>query len=233
MNRKLTKFTEDVGRNNEALGWLREDAWARTVAEFDERIEGCRARASRKARSNVLDPFNLAAVAAVERLDMDRIMSSVALEQTVRCIGNAVGAFHETLLSRARGWHKGQGYDVGTDPGVSPAAIAELKNKWNTVKATDRPRALERLDDQRRTMPRGTLAYFVEIVPKKPARYCVPSRRTSATAPTLFECDGATFYTLVSGREDALREVLSALMPCIGVDPDVADWLRGLESLPK
>lgn len=225
----MQKFIEEVGANNPALQWLRPGRWEWAIWRLRERIERCRNEASKKAALNVLDPFALASIAAVERYDLPRLLGAIPVAQTARCISQAVGAFHEDLIRSARGWEKGTGCDSKTISGSPFPAIAEMKNKHNTVKKTDRLRAIGVLDEQRKTFPPGTKAYFVEMIPKRPERYCHPVEGY----PKVDVCDGATFYTMVSGRQDAMREVLSAMMPCIEVDSEVADYLRALKTLPE
>ena len=224
----LEQVARDMGEDSEELQWLRPGEWERAVGRLRRTIESCRNEAGSKMVKNVLDPFWLASFASVARLNEARLMSAAMDAHSGRCIANAVGAFHQDVLAGAKGWRRGDGYDMRSDdnrPGG--VVVAELKNKHNTVKKSDRHAAIVKLNTQRQTLPKAR-AYFVEIIPKHPERYC----REVSGMPHTFECDGATFYALVSGRRDALREVLDALMKCLGVEPDVVEYLRKLNVLP-
>ena len=125
--------------------------------------------------------------------------------------------------------HEGGGIDARTIAGAQQPWIAEIKNKHNTVKSTDRKGTIARLDEQRKTFTRGTRAVFVEVIPKKPIRRFQPVPGYRDT----YECDGASFYTLLSFRPKALQEVLLHLNQELGTNPEVISWLMNLRSIPE
>jgi hypothetical protein len=99
--------------------------------------------------------------------------------------------------------------------------IAEVKNKHNTVtgsKLVDVYKGLESLVMPNGQIYKGYTAYYVEIVPKKPVRVNItftPSdpRTSTRCSPNekIRKIDGASFYTLVTGVEDALEQVYNSL----------------------
>lgn len=99
--------------------------------------------------------------------------------------------------------------------------VAEVKNKHNTTKGSDKVAIYKELDDL--VMPKASLykdytAYFVEIIPKKPERYIdffTPSDRKKGARceanPKIKMIDGASFYAMVTGQDDALEKIFKTL----------------------
>ncbi len=80
---------------------------------------------------------------------------------------------------------------------------------------------------------KGYTAYYVTIIPKKPARYnklFTPSNKEKGEKCQLNESirmiDGASFYSLVTGRPDALEELFNHL-------PSIIEKLSGKALLKK
>ena len=226
MSKALEQYTKEVAAS-EALSWLRPGIWVQEVEALRKRLEACRRDGGKKATRNRVDPFNVGAMASVYRHTMDTLTGAIAGQATVKCIANPVGDFHTGLLAGAYGWHRHPGrFDLENDAGGHARMFAEVKNKHNTIKKSDRGDYLHRLDEARKAMGSRWEAALVEIIPAKSERV------VQQPLPGVWVFDGAAFYTNVSGRPNALHEVLDALLPCLGVDPDVADYLRGLDTLP-
>jgi len=99
--------------------------------------------------------------------------------------------------------------------------IAEIKNKYNTVKQSDLIGLysdMEGLVMHKTQKYRGYTAYYVEIIPRKAVRYnqafTPPDRKTGGKAAVnelVRRIDGASFYALASGYENALVQLYEAL----------------------
>ena len=141
--------------------------------------------------------------------------------QAQKTLSNHVGMFHQKFLGSMSGW---QDLEVGKMVDLvnhDKKIIAEIKNKHNTVtgaKLVDVYKALESFVMSNGHIYKDYTAYYVEIVPKKPKRtddMFVPSdNKTSTNCPSnekIRKMDGASFYALVTGVEDALEQVFKAL----------------------
>ena len=119
--------------------------------------------------------------------------------------------------------------------------IAEVKNKYNTVtygKLADQYYSLERLVMPKSSKYRKYTAYLVNIIPKKPERFNVifePSDKDKGAKCPRNELirviDGASFYTLVTGKENAINELYEAL-PSVIEDIFKIDYKQPNFSIP-
>lgn len=210
------------------LDWLRDGEWEGAMLRFHDALAECKARTSTRMKANVVDPFNAAAIAAVHgHQEPATLVSNLIGDAIAKCVSNALGRLHQDLLTGANGWQSETGVDVATVPWRNDLrVVAELKNKFNTMNAANRRAVLAELDAARRARPKGTKAYLVHIVPKHPVR------STTKVQPGIVACDGATFYHLVSGRVDALHEVLVGVSMCLSLPSRVSGYLFELGSLP-
>ncbi len=128
------------------------------------------------------------------------------------------------MLGSANGWENhDRGFDLISE---REQKLAEVKNKHNTMNAANRREIEDGLRSAVRQRPREWTAYLVIVIPKTPERYC------HEIAPNVLETDGASFYELVSGRNNAMHDVLDHLSDNLDVRHNVAAWVRELNSLP-
>lgn len=170
---------------------------------------------------NVIDPFSSLFDAAVSGVDHDTWKNSEMVRQCQKTLTNHIGNLHQKVLGSVTGWQ-----DLGTGGVVDLVCherkiIAEIKNKYNTVtggKLADQYYSLERLVTPKASQYKGYTSYFVNIIPKKPERTDLtfePSDKDKGIKcpknESIRVIDGASFYTLVTGREDALIELYEVL----------------------
>ena len=99
--------------------------------------------------------------------------------------------------------------------------VAELKNKYNTIsggKLADVYYTLEGLVTPKSSLYKGYRGYYVAIIPQTRLRYdktFTPSdKHKGSKCPEnelIREIDGASFYHLVTGRAEALKELYLVL----------------------
>ena len=179
-------------------------------------------KANIEFNKNVIDPFsilfemagfNITSVEAWEKGEKNR--------QSQKTLSNAFGTFHQGVLGRVSGWR-----DLGTGESADIESknnkiIAEIKNKFNTVKGSDLVNTYDHLESL--VMPitskyRGFTAYCAEIIPKpkagKPQKYNIPltpsDKATKTRRPDnekIRRIDGGSFYDLVTGQSNALEDM--------------------------
>jgi len=101
--------------------------------------------------------------------------------------------------------------------------IAEIKNKHNTTKGSDKVRIYDGLAGLLgKKEYRDYKAYYVEIIPKGAIRYDMPfvppdnTTRTRRVAnDNIRQIDGYSFYELATGEKDALKKLYKALPAAI------------------
>ncbi|API86399.1 Eco47II family restriction endonuclease [Francisella uliginis] len=173
---------------------------------------------------NVIDPFASLFDAAVSEVNHETWKNSEKVRQCQKTLTNHIGNLHQKILGNVDGWA-----DLGTGGVIDLVChdrkiIAEVKNKFNTVtgsKLADQYRSLEKLITPKASQYKNYKAYFVNIIPKKPERYDTyfePSDNNSGIRCPQNEnirlIDGASFYTLVTGKKFALQEFYCVL-PCV------------------
>ncbi len=177
---------------------------------------------------NVIDPFAALIESAAFGVNHETWVRSETIRQCQKTLQNHIGDLHQKILGRTPSW---------TDLGVGSVVdlvchdrklIAEVKNKHNTVtggKLADQYYSMERLVTPKASQYKGYTSYFVNIIPKKPVRFDTtfePSDKDKGIKCPKNEqiriIDGASFYSLVTGEEDALADVYKAL-------PDVIEYV--------
>jgi len=105
--------------------------------------------------------------------------------------------------------------------------IAEIKNKHNTIKASDKIGLYDTFKNLvlvKTGKYHDYTAYYVEIIPKNPARcekmFAPSDRKTGHKAPEnerIRQIDGASFYALATGYDNALALLYKALPEAIDI----------------
>jgi hypothetical protein len=189
---------------------------------------------------NVIDPFAALFEIACLHGEFDNWFVSEASRQAQKSLANHVGAFHQKILGSVIGWKDLETGGMVDVENQERKIIAEIKNKYNTLKGSNQIDLYQELESyvmRNGQKYKGYTAYYVEIIPKKPVRYDVPftpsDKKTSskcASNELIRIIDGASFYSLVTGHENALHLVFEAL-PSIfkKINPSLS--INGIESL--
>lgn len=170
---------------------------------------------------NVIDPFLALFEIAGFEIDSSVWLKNEKIRQAQKTLSNHIGMFHQKLLGSFKGWQSlptGEIIDVICH---EKKIIAEIKNKYHTVKGGDKSDLYDKLDDlvmQKKQEYKDYTAYYVEIIPKKPIRYNAPF--TPSISKKGIKCainekiriiDGYSFYALVTGVDNALEQIFNAL----------------------
>lgn len=196
------------------LDWVDEDAlFEVTKASFSKVLQP----ANRKPLPP--DPFTLLAHAVLtgESLATSR---EFELKRAInKTISGNVGYWHQRVLGLAPNWVEtgasGGSIDLRTADGyVHPIfkkpVLAEVKNRFNTIKASDEKNLWDRLDNLARA--NDAVAYVFQIVPKTPEPYDRAWKVSGRNEkPIVRVCDGVSAYSLVFGHQPALWELYMAL----------------------
>lgn len=179
-------------------------------------------KATDEFNNNVIDPFSIIfemsgfGISTVEQWELNE-----KARKAQKTLSNSFGTFHQSIIGKVANW---------TDLGIGNSAdlensasniIAEVKNKYNTVKGSDLVDVYLHLESL--VMPiasrfRNYTAYYVEIIPKKPQMYDIPftpsDRATGQRKPAnprIRKIDGKSFYALATGDPNALPDLYSVL----------------------
>lgn len=177
--------------------------------------------AEKTFNKNVIDPFTTLFDASISGFDQVTWKEAETVRQYQKTLSNSIGNLHQKILGHVDGWEDlgvGSEMDLKND---DLKVIAEIKNKHNTLtggKLAGQYHNLVEKISKKASGYHGYTAYFVNVVPKKPQRRNIPfvpsDPSTGSKVPSRDDVriiDGASFYSLVTGRENALQELYDIL----------------------
>lgn len=139
------------------------------------------------------------------------------LVSITKTMQNAIGLFHQDVLGEVVGWKStgaaGGAIDLhGVSPLTEGSILAEVKMRWNTIKASDEAGVWDDLKHAATIAGKGSNAYVFQIVPQTNDPYDRPWKVSGRVPIERVRCaDGVTAYHLVTGKPTALFELLEAL----------------------
>lgn len=178
----------------------------------------------KELRRNTLDVFSAVLESVLKNISFDEWIEQEKKRQVQKTLQNKIGELHQQILGTLDGIE-----DLGVGGVVdirssSLGIIAEIKNKYNTTKGNHK---IAVYDDLLKILQQDSTisqAYYVEILPKNSRSYNKPftpsDNRTRQRRPenqAIRLIDGQSFYTLVTGNPNALRE-LYRLLPELAVE---------------
>lgn len=200
--------------------------------------EKAKIKAKQKFDRNVIDPFSMLIEMASFRMNSDQWVKSEENRQVQKSLSNDIGILHQKILGSVDGWQDLQTGNVVDLVNQDLKIIAEIKNKHNTLKGSDKfgtYKELEGLIMPKTSIYKDFKAYYVEIVPSTASGYekpFTPSDKKTGTKcdvnPNIIQIDGLRFYKLVTGVDDALEQLFNAL-PQVIKDCKSAINMSGLD----
>lgn len=179
---------------------------------------------------NVIDPFAAIFEMSGFEINFNTWITSETSRQAQKSLQNHIGVFHQNILGYSKGWINMKVGNVIDLVSHENKMIAEIKNKYNTIsggKLSDLYYSLEKLISPKSSIYKGFTAYYVSVIPKKGKRYDKPflpsDKDKGEKCPPndlIREIDGASFYRIATGYENALAELFDIL-------PDVINRCSG------
>lgn len=173
-------------------------------------------RAEKNLHDNVIDPFSATFDAMASEITLEDWIEKEKTRQTQKTLQNAIGGFHEEILGNMNGWsYINNVVDIINE---DKKIIAEIKNKHNTTKGSDKKTLYDNLSNQLNGKYKGFTGYYVEIIPKKQNVYNLPftpsdnlNKGNRNANEKIRVIDGKTFYDLASGTNNALHKLYQVL----------------------
>ncbi|OAV05556.1 Eco47II family restriction endonuclease [Moraxella catarrhalis] len=165
-------------------------------------------------RQNTLDVFSATLESILKGISFDEWIEQEKKRQIQKTLQNKAGDLHQKILGTLSGVQ-----DLGVGGVVDiisqeKSLIAEIKNKHNTTKGNHKIAVYDDLKSVLSSKPEITTAYYVEILPKNGKKYNKPftpsDNKTSQQRPAnefIRQIDGQSFYELLTGNPNALREL--------------------------
>lgn len=169
---------------------------------------------------NGIDPFSAVFDAACQNITLEQWLSFERKRQAQKTLQNALGNFHQQLLSRVNGWEI-PALNFVDLISEKTKVVAEVKNKHNTVKKSDLKAVYDELQAavlHKTSKYHGYTAYYVTVIPASTKRFTKeftpPDNETKTVRQAnkqILEIDGYSFYALVTGEPEALKQLYEAL----------------------
>jgi hypothetical protein len=168
---------------------------------------------------NTIDPFSMVFDTMIQGISFEDWLSQERARQLQKSLQNNVGIFHQNLIGNLPGCEsmkRGKVLDIVSE---GKCIVAEVKNKFNTIKGVDKIHTYDRLKNKiEQPKYKGFTGYLVEIIPEKGSRYdelfTPPDNEKKEKRPKneyIRRIDGYSFYALVTDVPDALEQVYQAL----------------------
>jgi hypothetical protein len=203
------------------LNWISDETLESVVKQLLEKAIKAQKEAKVNFGKNVIDPFSAVFEISGFEIDFDTWIKSETARQAQKTLQNHIGEFHQNILGSCEGWENMKTGHVIDLVSHEKRIIAEIKNKYNTIsggKLADLFYSLEGLVMPKSSIYKSYTAYYVAIIPKKSARFdkeFTPSDKGSGERcpanERIREIDGASFYSLVTGENDALENLFDSL----------------------
>ena len=209
--------------------WIAKKHLLQAIEELEKSSKQAINQANKRRLKNVIDPFQSLIIASNFQVNSTTQLQHLQnYNSSFRSISNAIGVFHQTILSNIKGWSfHNSGYDlINQDRKI----IAEVKNKHNTMNSATKREVLRELETALRQMSSPDWeGYLVAIVPSPKKRYKKPERNN------LFSIDGASFYHLVTGDHDALKQLFDVVCSRISLNDQLLNHCKVLfnNSIPS
>lgn len=202
------------------LDWISDEDFESQVQNLISSFRQGEVRAKKDLGRNIIDPFLAVFNSGLFGGDVQQWEERELFRQLEKTLSTAIGLFHQGIISKVRGWSS-PSRELATFDLLNENSkiIAEIKNKHNTVKASDKVNYYDEIKNQldnKTSRYNGYTAYFVQIVPKHIGIFpFTPSDNKTGTQrpqhPLIKEIDGKSFYSLATGSDSALEDLINAL----------------------
>ena len=192
------------------LHWISDDDLLGAINTLRKSVGAAVDQASTRRQKNVVDPISVLTFSSAFGMSSpEGLKHLMNIGSSISGMSNAHGHFHQTILGSVPGWSN---HDAGYDlENPVKCILAEVKNKHNTMNATNREKVISELDTAvKQKGPGNWTGYLVPVIPSKPVRYKKPIG--SSLSRPIYETDGASFYHTVTEDKNAIHDLLEALL---------------------
>jgi hypothetical protein len=159
------------------LKWINDNALIAAVSQLLKIAENAKFEAEKRFNKNVIDPFSALFQMSGFDLDHENWKKSELTRQSQKTLQNHIGGFHQTILGSVNEWENLKSGNVMDLFSIKYRILAEVKNKFNTVKGSDKAGLYQSMRDavmRKSSKYRDYTAYYVTIIPKNQERFNKP-----------------------------------------------------------
>jgi hypothetical protein len=189
---------------------------------------------------NIVDPFAAVFETTIENYNQNTYVKQEKIRQLQKTLSNKIGDLHQEILGSIPDWistgKNGGGIDLICK---KRKIIAEIKNKYNTVKGSNLYKEIYcNLDSfLKKESFKGYTAYYVTIIGKKGetgAQFFTPSMgKEKGKAPIrddILLIDGRSFYAMATGDKNAIDQLFELVIDEVvskkKLDPSMLELLK-------
>ena len=173
--------------------------------------------------ANKVDTIKLTFDAKFNEINEESLIQTEILRQIDKSINNSIGTFHEQILGGIKNFEIGKlsGFDIKAK---NDSLFADIKNKHNTMNSSSAEALFQKLSRYADTYKKSK-CYWVQILAK--SSFCelwkgeINGKEYSHSR--VYKISGDQFYSLLSGKENALFQ-LSHRLPIV-----IKDYLASIE----
>lgn len=201
------------------LKFISDENLIKHIGEVIFEISKAEREANEKLHKNVIDPFSALFDGIAHSIEYENWLNIEKVRQAQKTMQNAIGDFHQNIIGSIYDWE-----NLGINGGLDVICkkkkiIAEIKNKFNTTKGNHKVELYDAiktmLNDKKYKDYRG---FVVHIIPKSKKEYnklfTPPDAKIKKRRPeneNIRVIDGKSFYTLATGRKQALKELFESI----------------------
>lgn len=225
------------------LNWISDTNLKKEVSQLLSIAKDAQKAAINEFGKNVIDPFSAIFEMSGFEIDHDTWIKSETTRQAQKTLQNHIGDFHQSILGYSNGWKDMKVGNVIDLVSEENNVIAEIKNKYNTIsggKLSDLYYSLDKLVSPKSSIYKGFTAYYVAVIPQKGRRYnkpFIPSDKDKGekcpSNELIREIDGASFYSIVTGSDNALEDLFDVLPEVIMICSYGKYQIKDKEKLKK
>ncbi len=161
--------------------------------------------------SNKVDTIKLTFDSKFNGINEESLIESEILRQIDKSINNSIGTFHEQILGGIKGFEIGNlsGFDIKAN---DDTLFADIKNKHNTMNSSSAESLFQKLARYADSYKKAN-CYWVQILAKGSfnEKWSGEINGKEYGHSRVFKISGDQFYTLLSGKNDALYQLYKVL----------------------
>lgn len=197
---------------NKYVDFVADEHLLKCIENLHVSYEKAKAKISKKKfYNNKIDTIKLTFDTKFNKIDEESIIETEILRQIDKSINNSIGTFHEEVLGGIEGYEIGKlsGFDIKAK---NNTLFADIKNKHNTMNSSSAEALFQKLsryaDDYKQAK-----CYWVQILAKGSftEHWTGDINGKEYSHSRVFKISGDQFYTLVSGKQNALYNLYKAL----------------------
>jgi hypothetical protein len=195
---------------NKYVNFISDEHLLKCVANLHKAYLKAKNNVSKKSfYSNKVDTIKLTFDSKFNDIDEESLIQSEILRQIDKSINKSIGTFHEQILGGIEGYEVGvlSGYDVkATDDSLfADIVLDELPYKYEEF-------AFNKLAEKAK-FSKNSMCYLVILNSENSfyEKFTVTKSESTISHKKVFKISGDKFYSLLSGRENALFELYESI----------------------